>query len=172
MMPGDGWHLAHRRRAQRIDPTLGAIVMTGHGTIDTAVHAMQIGALDYILEAVQAERHPARCSRARSTCSACDARTRSCRSASGNRSEELAAAYQSLESFSYSISHDLRSAAAHHRQLRADPGGGFRGALGRGGQADHRHHPRRQQEDGSAHRRAAGILARRAGTPSTWPRST
>ncbi|HEY0800627.1 MAG TPA: response regulator, partial [Steroidobacteraceae bacterium] len=36
--------------AKQIDPTLGAIVMTGHGTIDTAVRAMQGGALDYILK--------------------------------------------------------------------------------------------------------------------------
>ena len=36
--------------AREIDPELGAIVMTGHGTIDTAVRAMQGGALDYILK--------------------------------------------------------------------------------------------------------------------------
>ena len=36
--------------ARQIDPTLGAVVMTGHGTIDTAVQAMQAGALDYILK--------------------------------------------------------------------------------------------------------------------------
>jgi len=34
--------------ARQIDPELCAIVMTGHGTIDTAVLAMQRGALDYI----------------------------------------------------------------------------------------------------------------------------
>ncbi len=53
--------------APNIDKHLGAIVMTGHGTIDTAVQALQVGAL------------------------------------------ELAAAYRDLESFSYSISHDLRA---------------------------------------------------------------
>jgi FixJ family two-component response regulator len=36
--------------AQQIDLAIGAIVMTGHGTIDTAVKAMQGGALDYILK--------------------------------------------------------------------------------------------------------------------------
>src|SRR5690606_1743758 len=32
-----------------IDPDIGAVVMTGHGTVDTAVMAMQVSALDYIL---------------------------------------------------------------------------------------------------------------------------
>jgi PAS domain S-box-containing protein len=38
------------RRAIDIDPTLAGIVMTGHGTLATAVEAMQAGALDYILK--------------------------------------------------------------------------------------------------------------------------
>lgn len=49
MMPEmDG--IAFLREALAIDPTIAAIVMTGHGTLDTAVHAMQTGALDYILK--------------------------------------------------------------------------------------------------------------------------
>jgi PAS domain S-box-containing protein len=42
--------IALLRAAVEIDPNLVGIVMTGHGTIDTAVRAMQAGALDYILK--------------------------------------------------------------------------------------------------------------------------
>src|SRR5688572_11010436 len=38
------------REARQIDVTLAAIVMTGHGAIDTAVEAMKGGAVDYILK--------------------------------------------------------------------------------------------------------------------------
>jgi signal transduction histidine kinase len=38
------------RAAQEIDPHLVGVVATGHGTIDTAVRAMQAGALDYIVK--------------------------------------------------------------------------------------------------------------------------
>jgi len=38
------------RAAQQIDPNLVGVVMTGHGTIDSAVEAMKAGALDYILK--------------------------------------------------------------------------------------------------------------------------
>jgi len=38
------------RSAIEIDPTLAGIIMTGHGTLATAVEAMQAGALDYILK--------------------------------------------------------------------------------------------------------------------------
>src|ERR1700733_1806377 len=49
MMPEmDG--VAFLRAAFEIDPTLAGIVMTGHGTFDTAVQAMQAGAIDYILK--------------------------------------------------------------------------------------------------------------------------
>ena len=49
MMPDmDG--IALISAVREIDPAIGAIIMTGHGTIDTAVLAMQGGALDYILK--------------------------------------------------------------------------------------------------------------------------
>jgi PAS domain S-box-containing protein len=38
------------RAAQAIDPQLVGVVATAHGTIDTAVRAMQAGALDYIVK--------------------------------------------------------------------------------------------------------------------------
>jgi signal transduction histidine kinase len=49
MMPGlDGIALVQAARA--IDPDLACIIMTGEGTIGSAVQAMQVGALDYILK--------------------------------------------------------------------------------------------------------------------------
>lgn len=102
----DGIHLIAAARA--IDPTLGAIVMTGHGTIDTAVQAMQAGASDYILKPFRLNiilpviARALDLRRLRLENAALQAQERL-------RSEELAAAYQDLESFSYSVSHDLRA---------------------------------------------------------------
>jgi signal transduction histidine kinase len=49
MMPEmDG--IALLRAAQEIDRDLAGIVMTGHGTIETAVRALRDGALDYVLK--------------------------------------------------------------------------------------------------------------------------
>ena len=93
---------------RKVDPEIGAIVMTGHGTIDTAVRAMRNGALDYILrpfrlnvvlpvlvsaqDLLQLRREYA-----------------ALQELDRKRAEELATAYQDLESFTYSISHDLRA---------------------------------------------------------------
>src|SRR5436190_11122332 len=49
MMPGtDGIQLL--RQALEIDPNLVGIIMTGQGTIPTAVEAMRTGAFDYVLK--------------------------------------------------------------------------------------------------------------------------
>lgn len=37
-------------QAQKIDPNLVGVVMTGHGTVDTAVDAMKAGSMDYVLK--------------------------------------------------------------------------------------------------------------------------
>ncbi|MCS6850659.1 MAG: sigma-54 dependent transcriptional regulator [Gemmataceae bacterium] len=49
MMPGmDGIQLL--RKALELDPNLVGIIMTGQGTISTAVEAMKVGAFDYVLK--------------------------------------------------------------------------------------------------------------------------
>ena len=49
MMPGmDGVQLL--RKALEIDPNLVGIIMTGQGTISSAVEAMKVGAFDYVLK--------------------------------------------------------------------------------------------------------------------------
>lgn len=49
MMPGtDG--IALLRQSLEIDPNLVGIIMTGQGTVTTAVQAMQVGAFDYVLK--------------------------------------------------------------------------------------------------------------------------
>jgi signal transduction histidine kinase len=107
MMPDmDGIELINAARL--IDPAIGAIVMTGHGTIDTAVQAMKGGALDYILKPFRLNvilpvlARALDLQRLRRENAALHERER-------QHAEELATAYRDLESFSYSISHDLRA---------------------------------------------------------------
>jgi signal transduction histidine kinase len=107
MMPElDGIELI--RSAHAMDPELAGIVMTGHGTIDSAVAAMQVGALDYVLKPFKLNVILTVIARA------LDIRRLRIENAALQRREreqaaELAAAYRDLESFSYSVSHDLRS---------------------------------------------------------------
>jgi signal transduction histidine kinase len=107
MMPEmDGIALSAAIRAK--DPTIAAILMTGHGTIDTAVRAMKEGALDYILKPFKLNvvlpviARALGVQRLRREVAELQAREQ-------RYTEELAVAYRDLESFSYSISHDLRA---------------------------------------------------------------
>src|SRR5512145_2040026 len=48
-MPGaDG--LVILRRATDLDPDVAVLVITGHGTVESAVEAMRLGAFDYLLK--------------------------------------------------------------------------------------------------------------------------
>ena len=107
MMPEmDGISLLNE--ARRIDANLAGVVMTGHGTVDTAVKAMQDGALDYILKPFKLTHVLSVISRA------LDVRRLRLENAAMRERErryiaELESANQDLESFSCSVSHDLRA---------------------------------------------------------------
>lgn len=93
--------------ARSVDPEIGAIVMTGHGTIDNAVRAMRNGALDYILKPFALSIVLPVLARALSLLRL-RRENAALQTLERQRAEELTVAYQDLESFSYSISHDLR----------------------------------------------------------------
>ena len=50
---GDGMEVMQRMRDA--DPSVVVIMMTGHGTVESAVHAMKQGAFDYLMKPVQLE---------------------------------------------------------------------------------------------------------------------
>lgn len=114
MMPEiDGITLINK--AREISPDTVSIVMTGHAAIDTAVRAMQAGALDYIVKpfklnailpvinrAIAVRRLRVENQRLEE-----GIKTRTRELEHANR--ELEALNQELKAFSYSVSHDLRS---------------------------------------------------------------
>jgi signal transduction histidine kinase len=96
------------KAALELNPNLVGVLMTGQGTIDTAVNAMKAGAVDYILKPFKLSAILPVLSRALAIRQLRMENLELTRRVA-KHAAELEEANKELEAFSYSVSHDLRS---------------------------------------------------------------
>jgi len=140
--------IALTREALAIDPDLVPVLMTGQGTISTAVEAMKIGALDYVLKLFRLAAITPVLARALEL-RRLRLRNRELQEDVARRTALLEAANRELDAFAGRIAHDLRGPVLgmlgcarlllerHAERLDAEGLGVLQRLLGAGQRAEH-----------------------------------